>query len=368
MQMRVDKLRDALKLTQPVIPKKATIPSLKYMLLRDGKAVATDLEKMVIIDMPEAVEECLVPHHQVLDLLQNVPRYDTLTMKLENHSLDFSWEDGHANFETIDAKDFPPMPELKLRAEKDVDGALLVKTIKEMVVYAARETSRPVLNGVSLYLGEKVSAAAGDGFRMAYQELPMSFPVEEIVILPPDTVDLLDYLWSKVPPVASAASNLVQQIVAKRQIHLSLTGNSVVFQFGKATLIAKPIEGTPPEFQKLIPIPKNKVKVFGPDVMGALKRLAGVAYAGNKIVRMKWQDGKMALSAQASESGMVEASVPAVTDDGPGRIALNIQYLNEYFTGKEDFVTMGISEEGSPALFTYRQFPAVVIMPMFVQW
>lgn len=65
---------------------------------------------------------------------------------------------------------------------------------------------------------------------------------------------------------------------------------------------------------------------------------------------------------------MVEASVPAVTDDGPGRIALNIQYLNEYFTGKEDFVTMGISEEGSPALFTYRQFPAVVIMPMFVQW
>ncbi len=60
MKMRVDKLIDALKLTQPVILKKPTIPSLKYLLLKDVKAVATDLEKMVIIDLPEATEDCLV--------------------------------------------------------------------------------------------------------------------------------------------------------------------------------------------------------------------------------------------------------------------------------------------------------------------
>jgi len=70
----------------------------------------------VIVDLPEATEECLVPHSQVYELLQNVPGYDTLTINSENHTVDLSWEDGHANSIPRTPR-LPPMPELKVRAE-----------------------------------------------------------------------------------------------------------------------------------------------------------------------------------------------------------------------------------------------------------
>ena len=76
----------------------------------------------------------------------------------------------------------------------------------------------------------------------------------------------------------------------------------------------------------------------------------------------------MTVSAAAAEKGSVVGKVKAVTDDEPGRIAINISYLLEYLSGKEDYVEMGISSDKSPVLFKYHDFPAVVMMPMFVQW
>jgi len=66
MQIRVDKLRQNLDLLKPVVPKKATLPVITHVLVKDGQIAATDLETAVSLRVPEAQGEFLLPYHSVI--------------------------------------------------------------------------------------------------------------------------------------------------------------------------------------------------------------------------------------------------------------------------------------------------------------
>lgn len=133
--------------------------------------------------MPEATSELLIPHHEILELLKHVPGYEDLTIE-HKESRVLSWGSGQAGGYTLaDPKDYPGIPEVKVGTEGELDGDMLTTNLLAMVTYCATEESRPVLCGVAVYLGDKVALAAGDGFRMGYHTLPLSFPAERTISL-----------------------------------------------------------------------------------------------------------------------------------------------------------------------------------------
>lgn len=367
MQIRVDRLRETLKLLQPVVPSKPTLPVLNHVLLKDGQAVATDLEIMAALGLPEVEGECLIPHRSVSELLRYVPGNELLTIEAQENELHLTWEGGKASYDALDPKDYPPAPEVEARAQGTVDGDSLVRVLVSVVGYCATETNRPVLNGVALSLGETIETAAGDGFRMAYQTLPSSFPAEETVVIPAGAVRTLAYLWEKAPPAVPLGSTLIGQVTAKRQLELALGDGRLMARFGRVTLGIRLIEGTAPNFRQLIPAdPPLKVRVFAPELERAVRRLRGIAKEGDGIVRLAWAETTLTVSATSSEKGKVEAVVPVQTEGDPGRVALNVRYLLEYLKGKEGLVTVGAKDESSPVLLRHATSPPVVIMPMFV--
>jgi len=203
---------------------------------------------------------------------------------------------------------------------------------------------------------------------MAYQETPLKFPAERVINIPWETVRTLSHLWKMAPSVVVGGETLVSRLVGKRNLKLSLDGDKAVMSFGRVTLIMKLTEGKAPEFKNLIPTPTNWVKVLAPDFELALKRIRDVARDNSNIARLRWADSVMTVSAAAAEKGSVAGKLRAETLDGPGRIAVNVSYLLDYLSGKEDYVEMGITADKSPVLFKYHDSPAVVMMPMFVQW
>ncbi len=368
MQMRVHRLREALRLLQPVVPKTTSIPVIKNVLLRDGQAIANDLETMVILELPEAEGEYLIPHRSAQELLKYVPGDELLSIEQPKKSIEFSWEGGKASFDAADPKEYPPLPKVKERAKGSVDGDRLVPALRSVVDYCSTDTSRPVLSGIGLSLGETIEVAAGDGFRMAYQLLPISFPAEEKVIIPAHSVRVLGELWDKIPPAVPPADSLISQVMAKRQIELAL-GNGLMARFGRVTLFSTLIQGTAPNFSQLIPKePPLKVRVFAPELERAARRCAEVARDGKSIVRLSWTETAMTVSAKGEEKGRVEAQVPVQTEGGPGKIAVNVSYLLGYLKGKEGLLTIGAKGAQDPLLFRHGTSPLVVMMPMFVQW
>jgi DNA polymerase-3 subunit beta len=373
MQVKVAKLREVMKLLEPAVPKKTALPILHNVLLKDGRAIAGDLETFVFIDLPGADMECLIPHNSVMELLKYVPGNETLTIEADGE-VTLSWEGGKSSYPLVKSNEYPPEPELEVKTEGTMDGNVLMTALTSSAKYCAAEQDRPVLNGVSIFPGENLDIAAGDGFRMAYQTIPATFPIEQPLIIPSGAVSLLGALWQHTRPDVTLGGSLVGLVTQKRLMDIALVeakGSGAALlrvRFSGVMALIKLIQGTPPNFKQLIPkdIPTT-VKFFPGDLERAVKRLRPIAKDGDDIVRLSWTNDTMTVSARSEEAGKVEGTLP-VQADNPDRVGLNIKYLLEYLKGKEGIITFGLPGGTAPVVLRHRASPLVLVMPMMVQW
>jgi len=373
MQIQVKKLREAMKLLEPAVPKKTALPVLQNVLLKDGKAIAGNLEVFVFIDLPEADIECLIPHKPVLQLLKYVPGNEMLTIEA-NKEIAFIWDGGKSSYPLVKADGYPLSPELVAKIEGTMDGNTLIAALTSISEYCDKGDTRPVLAGAIIFPGETLDIAAGDGFRMAYQTIPESFPIEEPLIIPSMTVKILNSLWQHTKPDVAVGDSLVGLVMNKRHINVALVEakdsktNLLRMYFSGVTVLLKLIEGNPPNFKQLIPkdIP-NKIQFFSGDLELAIKRLQTIAAGGKDIVKLTWTNDTMTVSASSEEMGKVEGTLP-VRADSPDRVAINAKYLLEYLDGKDGMITMGVTDLSSPVAFRYKASPLVIVMPMVAQW
>ncbi len=372
MDIQVARFREALKLLKPVIPRKPSLEVLSYVLLKNGKALATDMDTMVIVQVPEADIECLIPYADVDKMLQYVQGLEILHVELKKAVVKMSWSDGSSTFLTKDVADYPALPDFVPVAEAPIDIDTLIPAMHEVLGFAATETDRPVLNGVTLVMGESVAVGAGDGFRMAYNTLPLSFPQEGIYIVPPGSVTALKLLWEKTPRTPPASDSLIPVIMAKKQATVALDGKrGLRFVFGDSTTaIVKLVEGEPPAWLKLMPKeePLLEASVMASDLQLAVRRVLTVAMEGSKIVRMVFNDDTAIISAK-HDGQEVESTIKTLAARGaPNRVGLDASYLLDYLKGKEGIVAISWVSEGTPVVFRHQKSPTVLIMPMKVDW
>lgn len=371
MEVQVKALREALEVLKPVIPRKPSINVLRNVLLKDGKIAATDLDIWAVINLPGAEEACLIPYTETLEVLKAVPGYNSLSIQAEGKRVLLSWDGGKATFDPGEAEDYPPIPQITPVAEGAVDGSVLVAGLLSIVEYCATETTRPILNGVWLTLGERIEVAAGDGFRLAYRVLPLGFPHSEGVTIPARTVKVLGHLWQKAlpSPDITKVDSVASLATARRPLQLALSADNLQVSWGAVRMIAKLLQGTPPNYIPLIPKDApTTVKLMATDLERAVRQVEGVAHSGSDTVRLVWGENTLRVSAKADEKGETEASVPIMVEGGAGKVAINARYLLSYLKGKQGLVTMGVKDPASPVLLRHGSAPVVVLMPMNVQW
>ncbi len=373
MEIQVNKLRELMELFKPVVPKKSALAITAYIRLGEGKATATDLETMVIADLPEAEEPMLLPFASLAEMLKYVPGDGTIKIEVQNKKVSLVWSGGTASYPTEAIQDFPVLPEMPNKAEGMIDGDTLIAAMLAALPYVATDESRPVLSGVTLVLGSPIEVAAGDGFRMSHQVLGLSFPLEVKIIVPAHAVNILGHVFAKTPRTPpSSADSLIPIIIAKRQLHMALAGeNKVRLDFGRtASVVINLIAGTSPEWLKLIPKgePVLQSQVFAPQLEAAVKRVRAIAKDGSGVVRMVFADGKLAVSARG-EDQEISATIDTLNTQGePGRTALNHTYLLDFLSGKQGIVIVSQYDKTGPLVFQYQNSPRVLIMPMFVEW
>ena len=213
-----------------------------------------------------------------------------------------------------------------------------------------------------------MTVAAADGFRMTYQTLPMSFPIEATAIIPTGSIRVLAHLWEKLPPAPPSAGSLIEQVTARRQLWLAIREDRLRAAFGRAVVVVQLIKGTPPDYVRLIPQEvSQEVRLFAPDLEGAVQRVKNIAKDGSGAVRLSWTENSLTVAARGEDKGEATAEVPVQATE-PGRIAVNVVYFLDYLKGRDGVITMGVRGPQDPVLFRHRTSPLVLIMPMQVQW
>jgi len=359
-------------LVKPVMHKKAAIKATQCIYIGEGKAVVTDLETMVITDMPGATEPLLLPYYSIADTLKFIPGSKLIIEPRGQKMVALIWDEGSASYPTEDVQTFPVLPELMVKAEGDLDGDSLVTELAAALPYASEEDSKPILKGVTLTLGNPIEIAASNGMRMAHRVLPQSFPVEEKVIIPSQSVGILGYVFTKTPRTPpSTADSLVQAVTAKRPVHTSLLDTGKIrFDFGKTSVIIKLVQGQPPNFISVIPKgdPTLQSQIFAPQLEAAVKRARAIAKDSKDVVRMVFAGGKLTLSAYGGDQELTTTMDTIITQGEPGKIAMPCTQLLEFLAGKTGIITFSIHGDNAPVVLESGQGPRILISPMAVQW
>lgn len=372
MKIRVATLREVLGILKPAVPRKPTLTILNNVLVKDGQLMATDMESMVILNVPEADDTFLLPYNDVLKMLQYVPGHDYLQMSTKRGKLMLAWTEGNATFPSNAVDEYPAIPEFEVKVEATIDGDTFVPALNSALPYTAHSTDRPILNGVTIVLGEPIEVAAGDSFRLAHIVLPLKFPEEHIIVVPAGAVFTIMHVWNKTPRTPPQGESLVPIVMAKRQVQIALDNNrGMRIVLGpKASVIVKLVQGNPPAWLKLIPKvePVLKVQLFAREFETAVRRVSNVAHQGSGVVRLNFADDGAIVSAKA-DVNEISANIAVLDAQGtPNRVGLYVEHLSNYLKDKDGILTITWTGESAPVVFQHGKSPKVLIMPMTVEW
>jgi len=142
------------------------------------------------------------------------------------------------------------------------------------------------------------------------------------------------------------------------------------FQFGDVVLTTKLIDGTFPDYARVIPTGNDKLLVVDRDPFkNAVDRVATLSSERGRAIKLAIAEGKITLSVNNPDSGSASEEIEANYDSAPIDIGFNARYLLD-IVGQlsSDTASIRLADPGSPTLIQDREgAPALfVLMPLRV--
>ena len=350
---------------QSVVERRNTIPILANVVLRaeDGQLslTATDMDMDIATEVGCAVATSgttTMSAHMLYDIARKLP---------DGAEVELTVADGHANISagrssfrlpTLPVEDFPAISSSDLPVNFTLTAADLRDLIDATRFAISTEETRYYLNGIYLHKAEdgNLCAVATDGHRLALtcQALPSGASQMPSVILPRKAVGELRKLLDDYDG----------------DVSVGLSETRAEFGFGAVRLTSKLIDGTFPDYTRVIPAGNDRImQVDAASFSAAVDRVSTISSEKSRSVKMGLKPGVLTLSASNTDASSATEELE-VTYDGPEMdIGFNARYLLD-IAGQvnNDIVEFALADQGSPSLVRAPGDDAslFVLMPMRV--
>ena len=366
---RGDLLR-ALGHVTSVVERRTTIPILSNVLIRaTGDMLefkATDLEREVIEQAPAkivATGAITVPAHMLHDIVRKLPDgvQVELTRDAERDRVTLSSGQSRFALQTQPAEDFPDLAAGEMTHTFEVGAADLKRLIDKTRFAISTEETRYYLNGIFLHVaatGNKptLRAVATDGHRLAQVELPRPSGSDGMpgVIIPRKTVNELHRLIED----------------GGATVSIGVSPAKIRFEAGTVTLTSKLIDGTFPDYGRVIPQGNDKdLKVSNVEFMQAVDRVSTIASERGRAVKLNITNDKLVLSVSNPEGGSATEEIDVEYGAAPLEIGFNARYLLDIAGQLEgDSAILKLADPGAPTMVrdSADESALYVLMPMRV--
>jgi len=353
-----------------VVERRNTIPILSNVLLNASGAVlelkATDLDLEVTEATPASVEQAgatTVPAHLLYDIVRKLPDGAEVMLRTDEDGNAMSVISGRSSFrlQCLPQSDFPELTAGSFSHIFRLDSAALKGLIDKTQFAISTEETRYYLNGIYLHTIEtggklKLRAVATDGHRLARAEMDAPAGSEGMpgVIIPRKTVAELQKLVDA-PDVAVATE---------------LSDTKIRFTIGSVVLTSKLIDGTFPDYQRVIPTGNDKALIIDRATFAsAVDRVSTISSERGRAVKLSIADGQVTLTVNNPDSGSATEELAADYSSDPIEIGFNARYLldvsGQLSSGNARFM---LADSGSPTLIqdTGDDNTLYVLMPMRV--
>ncbi|MFO1018403.1 MAG: DNA polymerase III subunit beta [Hyphomonadaceae bacterium] len=344
-------LLKALNHVQSVVERRNTIPILSNVLVSAQgdslKLTATDLDIEISESAPAEVErggQTTAPANYLYDFVRKLP--DGSAVKLDvsgdDPRLFISAGKSRLHLPILPAGDFPSMPSDGFETRFEVEPTELSRLIDKTRFAISTEETRYYLNGIFFHAvdqdGAKLRAVATDGHRLALADAnaPKGAQGMPGVIVPRKTINELKRLLDD-------AADMVEIAVSPQKIRFAL---------GDAVLTSKLIDGSFPEYARVIP--KNnakKLKIDNKSFREAVDRVSTVSAERSRSVRLALEKDKVTLTVNNPDAGVATEDLAADYRDDSMEIGFNARYLldvADQIEGSE--AVFELADSGSPTL------------------
>ncbi|MEO1796660.1 MAG: DNA polymerase III subunit beta [Pseudomonadota bacterium] len=363
-------LLKAVSQAQSVVERRNTIPILANVLIEaDGSSVsfrATDLD-IEVVDKAEARVErsgaTTVSAVTLHEIVRKLPDGALVSLTDDGTRGRLTVEAGrsHFNLATLPKEDFPVMTSSEYTTNFTCPAPTLRRLFDKSKFAISTEETRYYLNGVYMHVaegdsGRALRCVATDGHRLARidAELPTEAEAMPGVIVPRKTVGELRKLLDD----------------DEAEIDVSVSETKVRFSTDKVTLTSKVIDGTFPDYMRVIPTSNTrKLEVDAGEFAQAVDRVATVSSERSRAVKLQLDEDRLVLSVNAPDSGAAEEELGVAYGDEKLEIGFNAKYLLEIASqvDRENAVFL-FNSAGDPTLMREGndQSAVYVVMPMRV--
>ncbi|MEL6297850.1 MAG: DNA polymerase III subunit beta [Pseudomonadota bacterium] len=372
MQLVIERgeLLKALSHVTSVVERRTTIPILSNVLLsatEQGLGLkATDLEREVVETVAADVSQTgavTVPAHMIHDIARKLPDGAQVSLTRDPEKERVSVTSGQSRFalQALPADDFPDLAAGSMTHEFAMQAHELKRLIEKTRFAISTEETRYYLNGIYLHTiagdnGAVIRAVATDGHRLAQVELEEPEGAAEMpgVIIPRKTVQELFRLLDD----------------TTSEVRIGVSPTKVRFAIGDVTLTSKLIDGTFPDYARVIPQANDKdMRVSNAEFMSAVDRVSTIASERGRAVKLNLGGDKLVLSVNNPEGGSATEEV-AINYDADGlEIGFNAKYLLDIAQQLEsDTVHFKLADPSAPTIVRDGddQSALYVLMPMRV--
>ena len=350
---------------QSVVERRNTIPILSNVLIEareDGsiRLMATDLDLQVDESVPANVEQpgsTTVSAHTLFDIVRKLPEGSQVELTAAEGKMQVVAGRARFNLSTLPRDDFPVIAEGELPTRFELPAQTLRQIVDKTRFAISSEETRYYLMGIFLHIvDDQLRAAATDGHRLARVTVARPEGAEGM----PDVI---------VPRKAVAELyRLLEEL--EGTVEISLSPTKVRFGLGSAVLTSKLIDGTFPDYNRVIPTGNDKLLKLDPKTFSAgVDRVATIASEKTRAVKMAVDRDKVTLSVTSPENGLATEELAADYGSDGIEIGFNARYLMDILSEIDgDTVEVHLADAAAPTLLREndKSNALYVLMPMRV--
>lgn len=301
---------------------RTTLPVLSNVLIRVDKKkttlTTTNLDMAVEDFLPTSLAKdgvVTVPAKLLSEFVANLPGNEVVNLSVKGDKVVTRAGKYSSVMNGTSAEDFPELPEIdEKKAVKFKIGVEEFRAgLTQVMVASSNDLTRPSLTGVYFNTNDgALYVAATDGYRLAEKKL-------------------IDKVKSEVKAIVPSSSLAeVMRLLGDNddEVEIIFDDAQVKFRLGEIELTSKLIDGSFPDYRRLIPEKSETILKLDRAELSRVTKLAALfaREAGGSIICEAKEAGVFSVSSVANEFGENDSEI-TVKVTKPNKVTLNARYL-----------------------------------------
>lgn len=357
-----DNLARSLSIAERFTGKNISMPVLGNVLLESGTSSlsiqATNLEYGISIQIPGKGTKdgrVSVPAKIVSSLIQSV-KDEKVDLEGRQGGLFIKTENREVRVNGTDPEEFPLLPKIKKTYSFTVEGAALGHGLESVLPAAALSEFKPELSGVFFKTSAKtLYLVATDTFRLAQKiiDLPQKSEGGEVAFIAPFR------LCQEISRIVVGGED--------EELKLSVGENQLMFESARFKVISRLIEGSFPEYTRIIPKNFDTTTFLSRPALIDSLREASICSSKLQDVCLEFRGKKLQITSQNPEVGEYKNTLDSQAVGKEMATSFNYRYLLDGLTAlEEEDVFFGLNGRELPSLLRNKTEESFiyVVMPI----